>query len=517
MLSNIIKKITSTSVPKAKLQEIANILNIKMTKSEIQKDIDSGYLKKVQKEFEKDERQSFLDRAEGELLLDDIELKQSMSRMKKMFDKAPKPTIKKPADDQAQKVFNFINKLEKAIDLQGSYKYYVIDGDDVKLLKQGQNKNKTKKEALQRLTDKPKFVDSKVFEVQVRINRKFVTKSSTLVPGPVSLAIIEYRVNDSYKLEHDPELKNGVVWYTNNDLENNRFHFKDIPRIIKMIDEKNINIISVGKVHAVDVLDTKPTTEPKQQLKWIEHVKKYAIDHNVSYRDALKQAGATYVKKQKSKTTKKPKEKNVHEYQCEFCKYKSTDKSNYNRHFKKHIDRQQLMNSLMRTRGLIRTHKVRAETSKKKDVRTESQLILDQAMKDQKMILSILKRLEAGEFKTNTKTKVKITTKAKKTVAKATTKIPKYVDELIENLNKTYEDNNEEKLGLTKENITEFKKTGDDIIMKMKDLEVDDGESIDIIELEYDTKMEGYNVSLIQNTEIKNEMKNLEYDSFYMY
>ena len=255
-----------------------------------------------------------------------------------------------------------------------------------------------------------------------------------------------------------------------------------------------------------------PAEQPKEQLTWVEHVKKYAKDHNVSYRDALKQAGATYVKKQTSKAPKKkPKEKKVREFICEFCNYKTTDKSNMNRHMKKHTDREKLLKELMSARGLIRTHKVRAEKSKNKDVRDASQAILTKALESERVILNILKKLESGTLKSST------TKSVTKKASAGLKKVPKYADALIERINKNYEDNNEEELGLTKAKITEFKRTGDDIIMRVKDLEVDDGEVINSIEMEHDAKMDGYNVTLMQDTEIKGQMQSLEYDSFYVY
>jgi hypothetical protein len=268
---------------------------------------------------------------------------------------------------------------------------------------------------------------------------------------------------------------------------------------------------------------TKPTTEKpvvqlpveqpqSKQVTWIEHVKKYAKEHKLSYRDALKKAKSTYVKKQKTKAPKKkPKEKKVHEYHCEFCNYKSTDKSNMNRHMKKHTDREKLLKELMSARGLIRTHKVRAEKSKNKDVRDASQAILTKALESERVIVNILKKLESGALKTGT------TKTVSKKASAGTKKVPKYADGLIERMNKSYEDNNEEELGLTKAKITEFKRSGDDIIMRVKDLEVDDGEVINSIELEHDGKMDGYNVTLMQDAEIKGQMQSLEYDSFYVY
>ena len=45
-------------------------------------------------------------------------------------------------------------------------------------------------------------------------------------------------------------------------------------------------------------------------MSWVEHVKSYAAKNKVSYKDALKAAGASYTKTTKAK---EPKEKKAHE------------------------------------------------------------------------------------------------------------------------------------------------------------------------------------------------------------
>jgi hypothetical protein len=53
--------------------------------------------------------------------------------------------------------------------------------------------------------------------------------------------------------------------------------------------------------------------------------------------------------------------------------------------------------------------------------------------------------------------------------------------------------------------------------MKVKKMTVDDDEQIDSIQLEYDPQLLGYNVSLMQDEDIKGVMKSIDYDSWYMY
>ena len=95
MINAIIKKVTSTNVSKVKLQAIANILDIKITKSEIQKDIQTNYLEKIKREHQEDEEQYYIDQIKAEQLLDEIELAKGMALLKPMSKKTPRQTVKK--------------------------------------------------------------------------------------------------------------------------------------------------------------------------------------------------------------------------------------------------------------------------------------------------------------------------------------------------------------------------------------------------------------------------------------
>jgi len=51
--------------------------------------------------------------------------------------------------------------------------------------------------------------------------------------------------------------------------------------------------------------ETTTTKAPRKGGKWIAHVKAYRAEHDVSFKAALKDAGATYTKIVKEKTEKK--------------------------------------------------------------------------------------------------------------------------------------------------------------------------------------------------------------------
>jgi hypothetical protein len=336
------------------------------------------------------------------------------------------------------------------------------------------------------------------------------------------------------------------------EIQDEQVYFKNLPphiepkskkskskKVILAVEPKPEKPKKSKKVKKADVV-CEPISKPR--TNWIDHVKAYATKHEISYRDAMSAARESYVKPEKVKVVKAPKvkieklkpekiakikpvkylksgkEKQI--FQCEFCKFNTTDKSNYNRHFKKHIDKKQLMMDLMEARGLIKRHGGRARTSKNKDIRIESQLIYDDAIKRRDTIIDILKKIESGDFKKITKIIKNANNKPKPEAVERdelTTKLPKYIDNLIERINYSYDEDNKIKLKLTKDKITGFKKTGDLILLKVTKITVDDGEDIDSIELVKDEKMDGYNATLLQDADIKGQIQSLEYDNLYVY
>lgn len=153
------------------------------------------------------------------------------------------------------KIKRNVDKINTTIDNQGSHGYYLIDeiDNDVKLLSKNHDKNEAEKEALNKLTGKDRFIDSSVFYVNIFIDDEFIGKSHTFI-SPVSLKIKEFHLSKTFKLKFNADNKFGAVWYTNDDLHNGAFRFKDIKQIIFNIHHYDINIINIGGVRAVDVL-----------------------------------------------------------------------------------------------------------------------------------------------------------------------------------------------------------------------------------------------------------------------
>jgi len=244
----------------------------------------------------------------------------------------------------------------------------------------------------------------------------------------------------------------------------------------------------------------------KQQSLWLTHVKKYATDNNIGYKQALIQSKDSYIKVKKTTTVKPKKTKKIHK--CEFCDFETEYKSNFNRHINICLDKKTLLLELVKNRGLIRTHSVRAETSLKKEVRDESKTIYDNTFKRFNELSAILKRLESGQIKT-------ISTK--KTIAKKKIVKLELPENLIERINTGYKNNNKNKLNLSQNNIVKIIQTDDKINIIVRNIIVDKTEKIDSIDLKYDSNMDGYDASLLQDEIINEKTITVEYDTFYVY
>ena len=258
-------------------------------------------------------------------------------------------------------------------------------------------------------------------------------------------------------------------------------------------------------------LKLKPKVEPKVEepvVNYITFAKKYASDNNITYKEALIEIKKKSLYKSKTKTVKVKKvlKKDVG-YKCDVCDYTSPNKSNFNRHMMKHNNREQLLIELMKARGLIRTHSVRAVKSKNEEVRKSSQIILDEAIKARDSALNQLKRLEKGPAPKDTQ--------SNKVSMKKVAKKASLPESLINATKEAYKSENKSDLNLNKKTILSTKKTDDGFSVKVN-FTVDDDEQIDKLIFEEDEGT-GYSVNLIQRVDIKGKMTDIEYDRFFVY
>jgi hypothetical protein len=288
-------------------------------------------------------------------------------------------------------------------------------------------------------------------------------------------------------------------------------------KITKKLTSNNISLTKLQQIYNIlndrtekDVVSAKtPIVEPiveevQEHVPWITFAKNYAQQNNMNYKDAIVEIKSKGLYKPKVKATEPQKvlKKNVG-YSCGVCDYTTPDKSNFNRHMNKHNNKERIILQLARTKGLIRTHEVRAEKSKDADVRSKSKEILERALEQKNALIPQLRRLSERDV-----TYKKITTK------KSHHSLP---SSLIEHANTVYKDDNGTELGLTQENIENVKKHGPDYTIKVTNITVDDDEEIDEIIFEYDEQFDGYAVSLMQSVDIKGKMNDVEYDRFFVY
>ena len=280
--------------------------------------------------------------------------------------------------------------------------------------------------------------------------------------------------------------------------------------LAKITKKLTSNSVSLAKLQQIyDILDVELIVEPtivetvQEHVPWIEFAKNYSRENNMNYKDAIVEIKQKGLYKPKAKNPKKALKRDAG-YSCDTCDYTTPNKSNFNRHITKHNNKERMMNELMTVRGLIRTHRVRAEKSKDSDVKLKSQSILEDAIAKERVLVPQLKKLQEKGV-TYKKPKSKTNSKDSMPIG------------LIEQTNRAYKEANGTELGLTSDMIENVEKDGPDYTLKVKSLSVDDDEEIDEIIYEYDDQVDGYSVSLMQSVDIKGKMTDVEYESFFVY
>jgi hypothetical protein len=155
-----------------------------------------------------------------------------------------------------------INKIKKhlqnVMDIakkQGKWASYLIDTNGkVLMIAKGFDQKEVMDKTIDRLKGKDQYNGLKIYEVEIKINKVYIEKQSKLIIGPLRLEITEYVVVDN-KPTYTADLKSGAIWYTNEDILNRSFKFKDVPLILKEIDRNDIHILVMGGVRVSSILD----------------------------------------------------------------------------------------------------------------------------------------------------------------------------------------------------------------------------------------------------------------------
>lgn len=149
-----------------------------------------------------------------------------------------------------------IKKIKNIIDRQGKYGYYLIDDSDVKLIGKGNDTEELKNRIIEKLQDNSqKYMNNFIYLVEININEKYIEKTHKNVGGPLSLRITQYRITKNNNLKHEASYINGAIWYSNQDLEQNKFRLVDVKKLIQIINDQNMEIVNIGTIRAVDILD----------------------------------------------------------------------------------------------------------------------------------------------------------------------------------------------------------------------------------------------------------------------
>lgn len=157
----------------------------------------------------------------------------------------------------SKKIKTNIAKIQKIIDKQGKYSYYLItdDGNDIKLIAKGDDKTDVENVVLEKIANKKRYINDFIYSVEIYVNERYIDNPHRLVIGPIHLRIKQFIISSKFKLKYEAIFKTGSVWYTNADILNDRFHFNDIKKIIKIIHNENVLIANIAGTRALKVLE----------------------------------------------------------------------------------------------------------------------------------------------------------------------------------------------------------------------------------------------------------------------
>jgi hypothetical protein len=286
--------------------------------------------------------------------------------------------------------------------------------------------------------------------------------------------------------------------------------------------------------------ETKKQKQKRTESPWISHVKKYALENDLSYKEATKKAKDSYIKKPQVYIKKEKKKTQTPQiYKCNYCNYSGKDKSNFNRHMKsKHLDYDKQRIEAIKTVATVKKY-TRGLTSKNPEKVIEAKQKITEAEKKKtelKKVLNdlqnkpeLLKKNPRGRPRKNPEAKLSEAkpseaktktnpSKAKPSEVKTNPPVQKFKKtDILKKINDAYEYANDTQLNLKNTNIKSFKQDGHEIEIELKPgFIVDQDEYIDFIKLIHDPIDDHFDASFLQkSTDIR--VKDLiEYDILYI-
>jgi hypothetical protein len=156
-----------------------------------------------------------------------------------------------------KKIKEKVKKIQHVVNKQGKYGYYLLIDDEIKLIAKGNNKRDLEQVVFSKIAQKRSTIGSFIYLVEVYINEKYIDKPIKIVPGPLHLKIKQYTISPHFELIHKADFTDGALFYTNDDILDNGFHFTDIKRLIKEVNDRRILITNMLGIRALKVLNNK--------------------------------------------------------------------------------------------------------------------------------------------------------------------------------------------------------------------------------------------------------------------
>jgi len=150
-----------------------------------------------------------------------------------------------------------VNQIEDNALKAGKIGYYLIHRDSVLLVKKSNDDLELKNEVENTLNGKSQYIGNFIYRVEIYTTLNYIDKPHKLVPGSVHLKIKQFYVTNNYKLDYEADFKDGAVWYSDEDILNNKFHVTDIKELVKRIHNTNRFIDNMAGVKAVKILKNK--------------------------------------------------------------------------------------------------------------------------------------------------------------------------------------------------------------------------------------------------------------------
>jgi hypothetical protein len=133
------------------------------------------------------------------------------------------------------------NKIADNIE---KYHYLICGDNSCKTISKSDSKNEAKEEFIETMKDKwDDMIDKIIYLVVIRksVKGNWDPKKYILIPGPLHIEIVEYKVENNYKLKLTSSGINNNVYLTENYLnKNNKIKKEDIKKMVLKFKKREL-------------------------------------------------------------------------------------------------------------------------------------------------------------------------------------------------------------------------------------------------------------------------------------